>query len=495
MTDHERTAAPRRIAVIGGGITGLAAAHRIVERAPDCEVKLFEAGDRLGGALHTVRHDGFLLEMGADNFITSVPYALDLCRRIGFADNLLESNPAHRRALVARSGRLYPVPEGFMLMEPRQIWPVLRSPLLSLRGKLRLLSEWFIPARQDGGDESLASFARRRLGSEAFERLVQPLVAGIYTADPEKLSLAATLPRFLDMERQHGGLIRAARRQRAVGDKNGGAAANNDARAGEDKLESTRGSAARYSLFVAPRDGMQSIVEAVAARLPAGAAQLNTPLARLAPRPSGGWDVSIEGVASPQAFDAVILATPAYAAGQLVEGFDGQLGASLASIDYASSAVIVAAYEERQFGRPLDAFGFVVPDIERRPIIAGSFASVKYPGRAPAGWVVVRIFVGGAARPELATAPDDELQAIVARELGDLLGLRGPPRFTHIARWHRAMPQYHVGHMQLVAKINERANSWRGLALAGSAYQGVGVPGCIHSGEEAAERVLASQRV
>ncbi len=470
MSSHDATSSGRRIAVIGGGITGLAAAHRVSELAPDCQVTLFEAGGRLGGALHTERQGDFLLELGADNFITNVPWGVDLCRRIGIKDQLLQTNAERRRALIVRDGKLYPVPEGFMLMEPRQVWPLLASPLLSISGKLRLLGEYFVRARRDGADESLASFARRRLGREAFERLVQPLAAGIYTADPEKLSLAATMPRFLEMERQHGGLIRAVQRGRAS--------------AGE------AGSGARYSLFVAPRDGMQTLAAAVAARLPAGCVRLNTAVQLISPRAAGGWDVSIAGAAAAENFDAVILATRAPVAGSLVQAFDQQLASELLQIPYASSAVVVAAYEDKQFARPPSGFGFVVPDVERRPILAGSFTSMKFVNRAPAGWTVVRVFMGGAMRPELAAAADDELCAIAKSQLAELLGVRGEPAFTHVARWQKAMPQYHLGHVERVAEIKHRTANWPGLELAGNAYEGVGVPLCIRSGEGAADRAV-----
>jgi oxygen-dependent protoporphyrinogen oxidase len=478
MTHDVDKTGGRRIAVIGGGITGLAAAHRVTEVAPTSEITLLEAGNRLGGVLHSERQDEFLFEFGADNFITNVPWGVDLCRRIGFFDSLLETNPALRRALVVRGGQLYPVPEGFMLMEPRELWPVLASPLLSWRGKARLLGEYFLPARRNGGDESLASFARRRLGREAFERLVQPLAAGIYTADPEKLSLAATMPRFLEMERRFGGLIRAARRQKASTHTD-----QNDA-----------GSGARYSLFVAPRDGMQSLAVAVANRLPPSSVRLDSPVTRLAPRSGGGWDLSIGGAAGPESFDAVIVALPAHAAARLVQPFDEPLGSALLAIPYASSAVVVTAYKNSQLSRPLDGFGFVVPDVECRPILAASFTSVKFINRAPPDWSVIRVFLGGAARPELVSAADDELRTIAKSQLAELIGARGEPAVARVARWTCAMPQYHLGHLERVAEISARVKAWPGLELAGNAYQGVGVPHSIHSGEAAAERATDAEK-
>ncbi|MBI2826616.1 MAG: protoporphyrinogen oxidase [Planctomycetia bacterium] len=480
---HDASQSRRRIAVIGGGIAGLAAAHRVVELEPAAEIVLFEASGRLGGVLHTERRDGFLLELGADSFITSVPWAIDLCRRIGFADQLIETNPAHRRALVVRDGRLYPVPEGFMLMEPRALWPVMKSPLLSVRGKMRVLAELLVRARRDGADESLASFARRRLGREAFERLVQPLVAGIYTADPEKLSLAATLPRFLEMERRHGGLIRAARERDTSSDEAEGGA--------------------RYSMFVAPRDGMQSLAEAVAARLPAGTVRLNSAVTRVTPRAGGGWEVwldsggqgagGVERAGAAFACEAVILAVAAPLAGRLVEPFDTALAASLAGIPYAGTAIVLVGYDDGQLARPLDGFGFVVPDVEHRPILSASFSSVKFPGRAPDGKTLVRVFIGGAMRPDLATAPEEELRRIAASELAALLGAKGDPVFLGIAPWPAAMPQYHLGHLERVAEIEKRVAAWPNFALAGNAYRGVGVPHCIKSGEAAAERVVATR--
>ncbi|HEY4313007.1 MAG TPA: protoporphyrinogen oxidase [Pirellulales bacterium] len=475
MNGHDQTSGPRRIAVVGGGITGLAAAHRVTELDPSCEIRLYEAGDRLGGVLYTERQDDFLLEFGADNFITNVPWGLDLCQRVGIADQLLQTNASRRRALVVRNGRLHPVPEGFMLMEPRALWPLVASPLLSWRGKARVLGEYFVAARRDVQDESLASFARRRLGREAFERLVQPLAAGIYTADPEKLSLAATMPRFLEMERQHGGLIRAVRRSKSSGANQDGA-----------------GGGARYSLFVAPRDGMRTLATAIAGHLPKDAVRMNSPVTQLARRPTGGWDISIDGAAQPEHFDAVILALPAYAAGRIVQPIDDALSGALTAIPYASSALVVVTYKESQLARPLDGFGFVVPDVERRPILAGSFTSMKFVNRAPAGSTIVRVFLGGAARPELVSASDDELFAIVDQQLQELIGVRGAPGLRRIVRWQRAMPQYHLGHLDRLKEINEHVARLPGLELAGNAYDGVGVPHCIRSGEAAAQRALSA---
>jgi oxygen-dependent protoporphyrinogen oxidase len=462
-----------RVAVIGGGIAGPAAAHRVVELAPQAAVTLFEAGPRLGGSLFTERRDGFLIEHGADSFITNLPFAVDLCRRVGLSDELIPTSAAGRRAFVVRRGRLQAVPEGFALMAPARIWPVIKTPILSPLGKMRLAWEYFVPRRAaDNGDESLGSFVRRRLGREVFDRLVQPLVAGIYTADPERLSLAATLPRFIEMERKHGSLIRGALSERS----------SNDAGAAQ-------ASGARYSLFMTPRDGLSSLVAAVAARLPAGTVRLNTRVTQLE-RCDTTWRVTTAADPNVLDFDAVVLAIPASAAARLLNDIDVPLSAELSAIPYASTAVVSLAYDRRQIAHPLDGFGFVVPAIEGRRILSASFSSQKFPGRAPAEKVLLRIFIGGACQPEYLERSDEELQQLAAEEIAELLGASGQPRFATVARWPQSMPQYHLGHLDRVAKIESRLSETPNLALAGNAFRGVGIPQVVQSGEAAAERIV-----
>ncbi len=370
------------------------------------------------------------------------------------------------------------IPAGFTLMAPGRLWPLITTSILSPWGKLRLLGEYFVPRRTADGDESLGAFARRRLGREAFERIVQPLVGGIYTADPERLSLRATLPRFLDMERRHGSLIRAARAERA--------AANPAA--------SDNGSGARYGLFVTPRDGLTSLVEAIAARLPPGAVRLNCPVDSVVRAPSGSWTVRLAAAcASPTELecDGLILAVGAPAASRLLASVDRPLAGDLGRIPYAGTSIVTLAFRREQIARQLDGFGFVVPAIEKRRILAGSFSNIKFPGRAPHDTVLVRVFIGGAMQSELADLPDDALRAVPRTNCGSLLGVIGLPLFDDIARWPQSMPQYHVGHGQLVAEIERAATHWPGLALAGNAYHGVGIPNCIHSGQRAAEQINA----
>jgi len=495
---------PRRVAIIGGGIAGLAAAHRLWELNPAAEINLFEASGRLGGVLQTDRtREGWLIERSADMFTTREPWALDLCRRIGIADELIETDRRFRRAYVVRRGRLVPVPEGFTLMSPARIWPIITTPILSLRGKLRLAWEYFVAAKKDEADESLQSFVVRRFGRQAFDRLVQPLIGGIYTADPAKLSVQATLPQFVEMEREFGSLIRGmrasggrgSRRAEASGGRGaageaGGPPEQSGAR-GQEPGDSGQGTGARYGLFLAPQGGMQRLVEALATRLPPDFLRLNAKVENVRPaglaEPGSGWILQIRGESFAPRFDALIVATPGPVSSKLLASVDQQLADLISRVEYAGCSVAVLGIRRDQLARPLAGFGFVVPAIERRQIIAGSLASMKFPGRAPEGKLLLRIFVGGALQPELATLPDDRIRRIVLHELSELLGLAGEPEFFEVARWPGMMPQYHVGHLELVRQIEERAATIPNFALAGNAYRGVGIPFCIRSGEAAAE--------
>jgi oxygen-dependent protoporphyrinogen oxidase len=478
-----------RIAIVGGGISGLAAAHRITELLPDAELALFEAANRLSGVVRTVHHDDCLVEQAADSFITKSPWAFDLCRRLGISDELLSTNAAKRRAYVVRDGQLLPVPDGFVLMTPRRLWPLLKTPVLSWRGKLRLLAEPFVLDRgnfsndaadaEAASDESVASFATRRLGREVFERLVQPLLVGIYTADPAKLSMAATMPDILRQYRQFGSLLRAGRRHSAAA----------EIPTGLDDQSATAESGARYGLFVAPKNGMSSLIEALANRLPHGAIHLSSPVSRIDRAEHGDWQLSFPITADHERYDAVIIALPAPAASRLLQNYDAALASELGQIEYAGCSVVSCGYRREQLGNLPAGFGFVVPLVERRRILAASFASEKFPHRAPNDQIIVRAFLGGALEPQIMERSDDELSAIAHAELADLLEITGQPLWADVAKWPDSMPQYHVGHLGRVAKIETRVAELPNLELAGNAYHGVGIPQCIHSGEAAAERI------
>jgi oxygen-dependent protoporphyrinogen oxidase len=462
--------AEKRVAIIGAGIGGLATAQRLLEHGDDeLELHVFEARERAGGAVWTDRVDGYLVEGGADMFITDKPWAVELCEHLGLAGRLMGTDPRYRRSFVLRDGRPTPVPDGFMLMAPANPLAVLRTPLFSPLGKLRMGLELLVPPEtHEDHDESVASFVRRRFGQELLERLVQPLIGGIYTGDPEKLSLKATLPRFIDMERQYRSLIVGAQRKSAHSDASQ--------------------SGARYGMFVGFPDGMRELVEGLHRAVGQQRIRFGVRV-RHVERLDDGYRLQLHDGTS-ERFDALVLAMPAYAAAQLVEPFARALCRSLDAIEYASSVVVVSGHRMLDIAHPLNAAGLVVPDIEGRDVIAVSFTSRKFPGRAPEGRVLLRSFVGGALHPEMFSHSDDELVASVRRELRDMLGVVGEPDFMRAVRHERAMPQYHVGHLARVARIEHQLEEHPSLALAGNAYRGVGIPDVVHSGQQAAERVL-----
>jgi len=457
----------RRVVVIGCGISGLAAAHRLVELNQSVQVTLIEASPRLGGTLLTDQRDGFLLERGPDSFITEKPEAVALAKRLGLESRLIETNSNHRRSFIVRNGRLRPVPEGFQLLAPSRIWPFLTTDIFSLAGKVRMIGDLVLPRKSTNGlsDESLSSFVRRRLGREALERMAQPMVGGIYTADPETLSLRATIPRFLDMEKDHRSLILAMlRKARAQSGTSG----------------------ARYGLFLSFDNGMEVLVNALKKAITGCEVQLNTKVAAI--ERDQGWKLKTDKE-EPINADAVCLAVPAYVAAQLLSHLNPSLSAQLNQIKYASTATINFAYPRDAIQHPLDGFGFVVPFVEKRSLIACTFSNVKFPGRAPDDHVLLRAFVGGALQPEMFALEESEMLARVESDLGELLGITGKPLFAEVYKWQNSMPQYEVGHLDRVASIENSVRELPGLTLAGNAYRGAGIPDCIRSGETAAESI------
>lgn len=466
----------KRIIIIGGGITGLAAAHWLIEynkgAAADFEVTVLEASSKLGGTIETTRRDEFILEHGPDSFISEKPEALHLVNRLGLEPRLIETNKEHRRSFIVRNGKLRPVPEGFQLLGPSRLWPFVTSDIFSWTGKARMAMDLLLPRGNSDGniDESLSQFVKRRLGREALERMAQPMVAGIYTADPERLSLRATMPRFLEMERTDrsvilGMLKRAGRRSKA---------------------ETNSTSGARYSLFLSFDRGMQTLVDELPLRLSGKSVQLNSKVKSVQlDRSSGGWTVNTESGLSLRA-DAVCMAVPTYLAARLLQETDFKLAKELESISYASTATVNLAYRRGDIPHPLDGFGFVVPFIEKRSLIACTFSSIKFPGRAPNGSVLLRAFVGGALQPDMFALDDLEMLQRVHSDLRELLGVHKSPLFSEVTRWSRSMPQYEIGHLDRVQRIDGHLIQLPTLKLAGNAYRGAGIPDCIRSGEEAA---------
>jgi protoporphyrinogen/coproporphyrinogen III oxidase len=468
----------KRVVVIGGGIAGLAAAHRLVElknqNSLDFEVMLLEASGRLGGSIATERIDDFLVEAGPDSFITEKPWALRLCERLDLTSRLVSTQSAYQKIYIVQDGKLVQLPEGFFLLAPTRFWPFIQTPLFSWGGKLRMAAELLLPRGATNGDESLGSFVRRRFGHEALERVAQPLVGGIYASDPDKLSLTATMPRFKEMEQQQRSVIYAmwaAQRARA--------------------RSRETGSGARWSLFVTLAGGMQELVDKLARSLPEHCVRLNSAvknLARNTNQPT--WQVILENGESLVA-DAVILAAPAYRSGDILNTVAPAAAAELNAISYASTATMSLAYRNEDFPMLPQSFGFVVPATEQRKIMACTFSSLKYPGRAPEGCILLRAFIGGSLQPALFQDDDATMETNVRDELASLLGLRAQPLFSRIWRHPNSMPQYHVGHSDRIRHIESMLQEFPTLQLAGSAYHGVGISDCVRTGEEAGDKLVA----
>ncbi len=467
----------RRVIVIGGGIAGLAAAHRVIELNNDkslgLEVMLLEASPRLGGSIATERIDDFLVEAGPDSFVSEKPWALRLCERLGLTSRLVSTQAAYQKIYIVHQGKLEPLPEGFFLLAPTRLWPFVQTPLFSFSGKLRMAAELLLPRGAMNDDESLGSFVRRRFGAEALERVAQPLVGGIYASDPDKLSLTATMPRFKEMEQTKRSIIWAMwseQRRRA--------------------RHRESGSGARWSLFVTLAGGMQECVDRIARRLPEGSMRLNSPVKNVIyDQTKRIWRISTAGRETAEA-SAVILATPARRTGEILGSLAKDAAEELKNISSASTATVSLAYRREDFPSKLDSFGFVVPVIEQRKIMACTFSSLKYPGRAPEGRVLLRAFIGGSLQPELFQDDEATMEKNVREELASLLGVTAPPLFSRIWRHPNSMPQYHVGHESRIRRIEAQLAKFPTLALAGSTYRGVGIADCVRTGEDAAEKVV-----
>lgn len=451
----------KRVAIIGGGMSGLAAAHACAKR-DDLQWRLYERASRLGGKIVTEHVDGFVIEGGPDSFITQKPWGLALCRELGLEAELIPCNPDAQKIYILVKGKLQSLPTGFRLTAPTKFWPFIKSPLFSLWGKCRMGFDLFLPPRRDDADESVASFITRRLGREASDKIGGPLMAGIYVADPNRLSLMSTFPIFREMERKYGSLIRAMR-------------------------AATKRPAANRPLFMSFQGGMAQWVEQLSEPLKEHCV-LNAPIERL-------WKeeklFKLQQGDQVDTFDHIILACPLHEAATLLEDLAPESAAALRSIRYVSTATISLGYRLPLQGvtQPLDGYGFVVPASEQRDILACTWSSIKFSHRAPPDHFLLRAFVGGEHREDLPNLPDEELIELVKRELRDLMGLRQEPVVSRIYRWPNGNPQYDVGHKDRMLALMDQLRRIPGLHVAGSGYTGIGLPDCIRSGQAAVDEL------
>jgi oxygen-dependent protoporphyrinogen oxidase len=476
---------------------------------------LLEASDRVGGVISTSKQDGFIIEHGPDAFISTKPWAQSLSQELGIADKLIGTNPKERRSFVLRKGRLHPVPEGFYMMAPGSLWPFVKTPIFSWRGKLRMALDLVIPRSRTDADESLERFVVRRLGKEAFTRMAQPMVGGVYTADPTYLSLKATMPQFLEMEQKHGSIIKALLARKQESKQKGKLSEAKSPpfppfQRGVGGIYRGGTSGPRYSLFLSFEAGMQTLIDTLIKRLPADCIQLGCAVSHIeyAAHPpllppsragggtsqkseQGGWRIHLDNQQHINA-DIVCIALPAPRAATVVKTVAPELSDLLARIPYASSATVNLAFRRKNVGHPLNGMGFVVPAIEGRSILACSFSSVKFEGRAPADYALLRAFVGGALQEERFLQSESDIIESALTELREWLGIKAEPIHAVVSKHANAMAQYHLGHLEAVSQIEAQARKLPGLALAGNAYHGIGVPDCIHSAEKAAYALLES---
>lgn len=463
----------KKVVIVGGGITGLSCAYFLQEKIRkggfpiDCS--LIESEKGVGGKIVTKRIDDFIIEGGPDSFITQKPWGLDLCSRLGLTDRLIKTNRVENAIYVLCNGKLVPLPAGFNLMVPGRFTPFLRTPLISPFGKVRMGLELIIPRKDymGGEDESIASFVRRRLGEEAVRKFAEPILAGIYGGDVERLSLMATFPQFSALERSFGSLIWGMLMQRWD-------AAQQGIRKGD------------WTLFVTLREGLGSLIQSLQERLKDVSICAGKRVIGLSPR-ENGYEVRLESEVFSS--DAVVITTNAGVASDLIRGWAPSLAGFLDQIEYVSTATVSLGFRKEDVVHPLRGFGFVVPRRENRKILAVTWTSTKFSERAPAGHVLIRVFLGGVHQEQWVEQEDTTLISIARAELRDILALRAEPTVTRVFRWVKENPQYNVGHLERIEKIEQQAATHPGLFLAGAAYRGVGIPDCIHQGMKASEGV------
>jgi len=464
----------KRMVIIGGGIAGLAAAYFVLEKAKKMDesirLQLLDEKDRLGGCILTEKLDDFVIEAGPDCFLYEKPWALALCEKLGLGDRILNTNE-NRRVFILFNEKLHELPEGFMLMVPTSFMPFIKSSLISWPGKIRMAMDLFIPKKKSDEEESLADFVRRRLGEEALEKIAEPLVAGIHAGTPETMGLKSTFPRFLQIEEEYGSLIRGMLARRKIA------------------LQWQRKGGPKRTMFLTLKNGLGEWVDCLREKIGEERIGFKKKVVGLRRTEKGDYDIRLSDGTSLET-DSIILATPSFITAKIVEEMDSKLSEILLTIPYVSSATVSLAYHRSQIHDPLDAFGFIIPRSEKRRIMASTWTSVKFNYRAPEGRVLLRAFVGGANNEQLVSLSDDEMLGMIQEELRDIMGIEGDPILTKIFRWEKSMPQYLVGHLEKVARIEERTNLQPGLFLTGCAYKGIGISDSVHDAEIVAEKAV-----
>ncbi|HYW43558.1 MAG TPA: protoporphyrinogen oxidase [Bryobacteraceae bacterium] len=453
-----------RVAIIGGGISGLSAAYYLAKGGTVSTI--LESRPRLGGVIQTERVEGCTIEAGPDSFLSAKPAAMELLRELGLADEVIGSNDHLRVTYVRRGGRLVPLPDGLMMMVPTKIMPLLTTRLVSWRTKIRMGMELFRAPEPKPDDESVAQFIEEHYGSEAVDYLAEPLLSGIYGGNPRDLSVTSVLPRFVELANRYGSLTRGVLAMRAK------------ARSAEPPAP----------LFRTLKGGLGQMVEAITYAM-RGRFEARECRVQAVERSGEGFRLHLHG--DWMDADHLVVATEAHNAAALLGAVDGRVAELLGEVPYSSSMTVALGFDAADFARPPDGFGFLVPKKERQRLVACTWIGTKFGYRVPDGKVVARCFLGGMDDAAILGESDETILAAVASELREIAGVTAQPRFSRIFRWPRSMAQYTVGHPRRVAEIEARVAAIPGLYLAGNAYQGIGIPDCIRMGRAAAEKILA----
>ncbi len=438
---------------------------------------VLEGTSHWGGKIETHHTEDLLIEAGPDSFLSQKPSAIELCGKLGLSDQLLNTNESDKKAFVYSKGRLRALPEGLVVIRPSNLGAFLRSGLFSPLGLARMALDLLVPARRSAEDESLGAFFRRRVGRQAFERLFEPLMAGIYAGDAEQMSLRATFPRFLEMEQRQGGLLRAMLAAR--------------------KPQAPAPGSTTRTMFVTLRNGLGDLVDRLVAKIASGGVSLllgqkvKALHVRTDAHGSHVYDLVLESERVVSA-DIVVFATPAYVTAGLVRSFSPSAANLLSLIPYASTATVSLAYDRGAVGTPMNGFGFVVPRVEGRTLLAATWTSRKWACRAPASKILVRCYLGGAGREGTIGGDDDMLVRVVRHELWSMAGVSAEPKHVEVNRWPMGMPQYTLGHLDRLDMIDSLLRHHQGLYLAGAGYRGVGIPDCIKDGTETARKIADS---
>ncbi|OGW00998.1 MAG: protoporphyrinogen oxidase [Nitrospinae bacterium RIFCSPLOWO2_01_FULL_39_10] len=464
----------KKIVIIGGGISGLATAYSLEERAKregkSVSITLLEKKNQIGGNILTERVGDFLIEGGPDCFLSEKPWAIQLCERLGMGESLLRTNDEYRKTYILWNGHLHELPEGVILMIPTEIFPLLKSNLITLSGKIRMGMELFIPKKESSDDESLSQFVCRRLGQEALDKIAAPLVAGVHAEDPDTMSVKSRFPRFVQMEEEYGSLIKGMIAKRR-----------------EMRRAGSKGNKPKYTMFMTLKDGLSEMPATIVQNLKMTKILTNREVADVDKR-----DIFKISLKNGEVLDAdtVVFATPSYETARLLTGINDSISALLSKIPYTSTATVSLAFKKESISNPMNGFGFLVPRQEKRRITGATWVSRKFSDRSPDDSVLIRCFIGGSHNEKLGFLNDKDMIEMVKGELRDIMGITSEPLLTRIYRWEKAMPQYTIGHEERLSALNQKLSEYPGMFLTGSSYRGSGISECIKDGQLTAESVL-----